>query len=147
MLCRHFPPNFYYNQEDYLARRVREGASWTWNALRPGPICGFSHGSFMNIVVSTALYATLCKELDLGVLRCAVPMDCADSKPRLAVRVRLCQSRRCHNQPCGDPSVAYRLLRSRLAVQHPALARGHALSRCPCVEVQCLCCHIAVGKR
>ena len=68
---RHFPPNFYYNQEDYLARRVREGAPWTWNALRPGPICGYSHGSAMNVVVSTALYATLCKELDLGVLRCA----------------------------------------------------------------------------
>ncbi len=50
---------------------MREGAPWTWNTLRPGPICGYSHGSAMNVVVSTALYATLCKELGLGVLRCA----------------------------------------------------------------------------
>ena len=67
---RHFPPDFYYNQEDYLASRLAEGASWTYNVLRPGPICGFSEGSFMNIVTSTALYCTLCKELNIGVLRC-----------------------------------------------------------------------------
>lgn len=66
---RHFPPNFYYDQEDYLAARVAGGACWTWNTLRPGPICGFSSGSFMNIVTSTALYATVAKELGLTHLR------------------------------------------------------------------------------
>jgi hypothetical protein len=71
-LGRHFPPNFYYNQEDYLASRVADGASWTYNVLRPGPICGFSQGSFMNTVVSTALYCTLCKELNVGALRCVL---------------------------------------------------------------------------
>ena len=76
---RHFPPNFYYNQEDYLASRVAEDAPWTYNVLRPGPICGLSHGSFMNVVTSTALYCTLCKELNLGALRCVLAL-CGDSR-------------------------------------------------------------------
>jgi hypothetical protein len=38
---RHMPPNFYYNQEDYLNERS-EGTAWSWSALRPSSICGFA---------------------------------------------------------------------------------------------------------
>ena len=31
---RHLPPNFYYDQEDFLRERQR-GKEWTWSALRP----------------------------------------------------------------------------------------------------------------
>ncbi|GAB4816960.1 hypothetical protein N2152v2_004006 [Parachlorella kessleri] len=60
---RHMPPNFYYDLEDYMKERVSGGASWSWSALRPNPVCGFSTGSFMNLVVSLGVYAAICKEL------------------------------------------------------------------------------------
>ena len=31
---RHLPPNFYYDQQDFLVERQR-GKSWTWSASRP----------------------------------------------------------------------------------------------------------------
>ena len=49
--------------------RVSDGASWTWSALRPNPVCGFSTGSFMNLVVSLGVYAAICKELG-AAFRC-----------------------------------------------------------------------------
>ena len=61
---RHLPPNFYYDQEDYLrARQV--GKTWTWSALRPEAVCGFALGNPMNIAMVIAIYATLSKELGL----------------------------------------------------------------------------------
>lgn len=41
------------------------------SSLRPDPVAGVSRGSYMNITVSIALYAVVCKELGLP-LRCAV---------------------------------------------------------------------------
>ena len=41
---RHMPPNFYYNQEDYLKERSA-GKSWSWTALQPSCICGFAVGN------------------------------------------------------------------------------------------------------
>ncbi len=49
---RHMPPNFYYDQEDYLRERARRGG-WTWTSVRPSGICGFATGNPMNL--STAL--------------------------------------------------------------------------------------------
>lgn len=63
--CRHMPPNFYYNMQDYMVERQAHGALWTWSSLRPNPVAGVSRGSYMNITVSIALYAVICKELDL----------------------------------------------------------------------------------
>ena len=40
------------------------------SSLRPDPVAGVSRGSYMNITVSIALYATMCKEQGLP-LRCA----------------------------------------------------------------------------
>src|SRR5450755_3207040 len=41
---RHLPPNFYYDQEDYVRERAAL-AGWTWAAIRPSGICGFASGN------------------------------------------------------------------------------------------------------
>jgi nucleoside-diphosphate-sugar epimerase len=61
---RHMPPNFYYNQEDYLNDRS-VGKGWSWTALRPSSICGFAVGNPMNMATVIAVYAALCKEMKL----------------------------------------------------------------------------------
>jgi nucleoside-diphosphate-sugar epimerase len=61
---RHLPPNFYYNQEDYLKGRAT-GKAWSWSALRPSSICGFAVGNPMNMATVIAVYAALCKEIGL----------------------------------------------------------------------------------
>jgi nucleoside-diphosphate-sugar epimerase len=74
---RHMPPNFYYNQEDYLVERSK-GKAWSWSALRPSGICGFGVGNPMNMATVIAVYAALCKAMGLplrfpgsGLLRTA----------------------------------------------------------------------------
>ena len=59
---RHMPPNFYYDQEDYL-KAQSTGKAWSWSALRPSSICGFAVGNPMNMATVLAVYAVLCKEL------------------------------------------------------------------------------------
>ena len=59
---RHFPPNFYYNQEDYLRQAAAEG-DWTWSAVRPSGVCGVSIGSPMNVALALAVYGSICREL------------------------------------------------------------------------------------
>jgi len=59
---RHMPPNFYYDQEDYLKERSA-GTNWSWTALRPSSICGFAVGNPMNMATVLAVYAALCKEM------------------------------------------------------------------------------------
>lgn len=61
---RHMPPNFYYDQQDYLVARSA-GKAWSWSALRPSCICGFATGNPMNMATVIAVYATLCRELRL----------------------------------------------------------------------------------
>jgi nucleoside-diphosphate-sugar epimerase len=61
---RHMPPNFYYNQEDYLIASSA-GKSWSWTALRPSLICGFAVGNPMNMATVISVYAILCKEMGL----------------------------------------------------------------------------------
>lgn len=62
--ARHMPPNFYYDQQDWLQDRQR-GKRWSWSALRPHGIYGFSVGSPMNHLMSLSLYATISREMDL----------------------------------------------------------------------------------
>ena len=45
--------------QEYLEERVAGGAPWTWSALRPNPVCGFSTGSFMNLTTSLAAYSAI----------------------------------------------------------------------------------------
>lgn len=59
---RHFPPNFYYDQEDYL-REAAQGKPWSWTALRPDIVFGFAVGNPMNLGNVIAAYASLCKEI------------------------------------------------------------------------------------
>jgi nucleoside-diphosphate-sugar epimerase len=59
---RHMPPNFYYDQQDWLVAR-QEGKSWTWSGLRPHGVWGFSVGSEMNMLTSLAVYATISRAM------------------------------------------------------------------------------------
>lgn len=62
--ARHFPPNFYYDQEDLL-RNLSIDKKWSWTALRPDIIAGMAIGNPMNLATLIAVYATLCKELNI----------------------------------------------------------------------------------
>jgi nucleoside-diphosphate-sugar epimerase len=61
---RHMPPNFYYDQQDYL-KTQSAGKSWSWSALRPSSICEFAVGNPMNMATVLAVYAALSKEMGL----------------------------------------------------------------------------------
>jgi nucleoside-diphosphate-sugar epimerase len=53
--------NFYYAQEDEVfAAAARDG--FTWSVHRPHTIVGFALGNAMNMGVTLAVYATLCRE-------------------------------------------------------------------------------------
>lgn len=62
--ARHMPPNFYYDQQDWISSH-QQGKAWTWNAYRPHGLCGVSVGSAMNQLMALAVYATVSKELGL----------------------------------------------------------------------------------
>lgn len=59
---RHFPPNFYYDQEDFL-RDASQGRRWSWTALRPDMMMGLAVGNPMNLGNLIGVYASLCKAL------------------------------------------------------------------------------------
>ena len=59
---RHMPPNFYYDQEDFL-RSQSLGKLWSWTALRPEAVCGFAVGNPMNLLMVIAVYAAISKHL------------------------------------------------------------------------------------
>jgi nucleoside-diphosphate-sugar epimerase len=53
-------PNFYYDQEDaLLAAAARDGL--TWSVHRPHTVVGWAHGGAMNLGVTLAVVASLCK--------------------------------------------------------------------------------------
>lgn len=57
-------PNFYYAQEDEVyAAAKRDGFSWSIH--RPHTVIGKAVGNLMNMGTTLAVYATICKELDL----------------------------------------------------------------------------------
>ena len=61
---RHMPPNFYYDQQDFL-EEYQKGKRWTWSVSRPHAVCGFSTGGPMNLTLAIAVYANICKTLRL----------------------------------------------------------------------------------
>jgi nucleoside-diphosphate-sugar epimerase len=61
---RMMPPNFYYDQEDFLRER-QTGKNWHWTALRPEAVSGFATGNPMNLAMVIAVYAIISKELGL----------------------------------------------------------------------------------
>jgi len=61
---RHMPPNYYFDQIDWLTAFQNKKA-WDWVELRPQTLCGFAPGSPMSIVPAIAVYAAISKELGL----------------------------------------------------------------------------------
>jgi nucleoside-diphosphate-sugar epimerase len=61
---RLMPPNFYYDQEDFLRERSA-GKGWSFTALRPEAVCGFATGNPMNLTMVIAVYAAMSRELGL----------------------------------------------------------------------------------
>lgn len=59
---RHMPPNFYYDQEDFL-REHSVGKAWSWTAFRPEGVAGVAVGNPMNLLMVIAVYGTLAKAL------------------------------------------------------------------------------------
>ncbi|HEY4894014.1 MAG TPA: SDR family oxidoreductase, partial [Reyranella sp.] len=61
---RHMPPDFYFDQIDWLADFQR-GKKWSFAELRPQTLCGFAPGTAMSILPAIAVYAAVSKELGL----------------------------------------------------------------------------------
>ncbi|HLZ30295.1 MAG TPA: SDR family oxidoreductase [Chloroflexota bacterium] len=53
-------PNFYYEQEDILFDSARRNG-FTWSVHRPHTVIGFAIGNAMNMGVTLAVYATICR--------------------------------------------------------------------------------------
>ena len=53
--------NFYYTQEDILFAASGRGG-FRWSVHRPHSMVGFAHGNAMNMGVTLAVYASLCRE-------------------------------------------------------------------------------------
>lgn len=53
-------PNFYYAQEDVLLE-MAEKYGFTWSVHRPHTMIGFTVGNYMNMAVTLAVYASICK--------------------------------------------------------------------------------------
>jgi nucleoside-diphosphate-sugar epimerase len=61
---RHMPPNFYYDQEDYLAALQRR-SRWAWTIFRPAAVYGHALRSPMNLAALIGVYATISRHLNL----------------------------------------------------------------------------------
>lgn len=57
-------PNFYYAQEDVIYEAAeRDGFSWSIH--RPHTVIGYAIGNLMNMGITLAVYASICKELNV----------------------------------------------------------------------------------
>lgn len=56
-------PNFYYEQEDILFDAA-ERAGFSWSVHRSHTVIGWAFGNVMNMGMTLAVYATLCRELE-----------------------------------------------------------------------------------
>lgn len=79
---RQLPPNFYYDQEDFL-RQAQQGQRWSWVNLIPPFVTGFAVGNPMNIVMGIGIYAAISKEMGLP-LRFPGSQGCYDSMHQIA---------------------------------------------------------------
>ena len=61
---RHMPPDFYFDQIDWLTA-FQKGKRWNWTEVRPQTLCGFAPGTPMSIVPVIAVYAAISKALGL----------------------------------------------------------------------------------
>src|SRR5262245_43499178 len=63
---RHMPPNFYFDQEDFLKARQR-GKAWNWTVFRPPAVVGFAVGSPMNTILTVGIFAAVNRALGLAL--------------------------------------------------------------------------------
>jgi nucleoside-diphosphate-sugar epimerase len=61
---RHLPPDYYFDQVDWLTA-FQCGKPWDWVELRPQTLCGFAPGTPMSILPAIAVYAAISRELGL----------------------------------------------------------------------------------
>jgi len=60
----HMPPDYYFDQVDWLSAFQRD-KPWDWVELRPQTLCGFAPGTPMSLAPAIAVYAAISKELGL----------------------------------------------------------------------------------
>jgi nucleoside-diphosphate-sugar epimerase len=101
---RHMPPNFYYDQQDLVAKRQR-GKYWTWSAARPHGICGFAVGNPMNLGMVVSVYAIISKALGLplrhpgSVANADTLYQVTDTEHLSKAVVWMSTDKRCANEP------------------------------------------------
>ncbi|MGF7163158.1 nucleoside-diphosphate-sugar epimerase [Rhodoligotrophos appendicifer] len=61
---RYMPPNFYYDQMDWLAE-FQTGKDWTWTIFRPQIVCGLALGSPLNVVTAIGVFAAISREFGM----------------------------------------------------------------------------------
>ena len=100
---RHMPPNFYYNQWDYMVERQR-GKSWTYTSARPHAISGFAIGNPSNLTMVIGIYAVISKALGLPLCHPGTAENyralyqCTDSGLLARAMVWMATTPRCANQ-------------------------------------------------
>lgn len=100
---RHLPPNFYYDQWDYMVAR-QKGKSWTYSSARPHAVSGFAIGNPSNLTMVLAIYATICRELGVPLCHPGTPgnysalYQCTDSGLLARAMVWMATSPHCANQ-------------------------------------------------
>lgn len=63
---RFMPPNFYYNQEDWLRERQAR-SRWSWTVLRPPAICSAAVGTPLNITIIIGVFCAISRELGIAL--------------------------------------------------------------------------------
>ena len=62
--ARYMPPNFYYDQEDFLRERSKT-AGWSWSGFRPQSVWTPFPGGNANFIIAAGVYAAISRELGL----------------------------------------------------------------------------------
>lgn len=57
-------PEFMTEQHRYIGE-AQKGKSWRWSAIRPSVVGGFAPGNPLNLISLIAVYASICKELNI----------------------------------------------------------------------------------
>ena len=100
---RHMPPNFYYNQWDYMVER-QKGKRWTYSSARPHAISGFAIGNHSNLTMVIAIYAAVSKALGLPLCHPGTPENyralyqCTDADMLARAMVWMATTPHCANE-------------------------------------------------
>jgi nucleoside-diphosphate-sugar epimerase len=100
---RHMPPNFYYNQWDYMVEQ-QKGKRWTYSSARPHAISGFAIGNHSNLTMVIAIYAAISKALGLPLCHPGTAENyralyqCTDSDMLARAMVWMATTPHCANQ-------------------------------------------------